>query len=117
MSDTSAPSQEEERLHYFLVCGTVVYTKKDIRNKVEQYQHTMNTVSNLGVYAFTATQIARAQQALQVRLMREFEDPKKITVRDVVINSVSYLGHMTKAEFHAKPSEPFIQMDTPEIKQ
>lgn len=101
----------EERLHYYLIAGKVIYHKKDIRNKTEQLQIELNGIIKTGVQQFNQTQIARAQQTLQMRLMTEFEDPKKIKVVDVILGSVSHLGYMTKDEFAPPvPETPLAQI-------
>lgn len=45
--------------------------------------------------------IGRAQQALQMLLFRKLEDDNLVVI-DVVIGSISYLGHMTETEFKAQ---------------
>lgn len=81
--------------HYFLVSGEVVFTHPDIDNTATMRLNTMivNTTKTVN-----ASQVGRAQQALQMLLFERLQDPKA-EVKDVFIMSISYLGLQAEDEF------------------
>lgn len=73
--------------------------------------NTMITVRNPFV---TAKELGKAQQALQLQAVQKINEPDMVFV-NVLLISVSYLGHMRPDEFHktneiqlAQPSEDIL---------
>ena len=52
---------------------------------------------------FGIAQLAKAQQVAQTQFFKRV-DHNAVEVVDVLVNSISYLGHMTEEEFHGKQS-------------
>lgn len=84
------------RQHYFLLAAQVIYQK----DKLERSRNFNILITSEHPFVNRA-QLGRAQQQAQVRYFTEFDTDQKSTVVDVFIQSVSNLGEMTEAEFHA----------------
>lgn len=84
------------RQHYFLLAAQVIYQK----DKLERSRNFNILITSEHPFVNRA-QLGRAQQQAQVRYFTEFDTEQKSTVVDVFIQSVSNLGEMTEAEFHA----------------
>lgn len=82
--------------HYFLLAAQVIYQK----DKLERSRNFNILIASEQPFVNRA-QLGRAQQQAQVRYFTEFDTDQKSTVVDVFIQSVSNLGEMTEAEFHA----------------
>lgn len=103
-----------EKKHHYLVVGEIVYTVKDADNI---HALRLNAVV-LGDTADTipARVIGAAQQALQMQFHQRMDDPS-VTVRDVVIMGMPYLGYMTQEEFQKVPDNTVKQeMDDKAVK-
>lgn len=89
-----------DKKHHYLVTGELVYTVKDADNI---HALRLNAVV-LGDTADTipARAIGAAQQALQMQFHQRMDNPE-VTVRDVVIMNMLYLGNMTAEEFQRPP--------------
>lgn len=89
-----------KRKHYYLVAGELVLQQDDDTPA----QARLNTVTATDYQRFATADIAKAQQALQMLFHRRMgEHAGTVKVIDVVLLSVSYLGHMTEAEFQKMP--------------
>jgi hypothetical protein len=97
-----------KKLHYFLVCGQVVFHTKD----GETGQVMLNAVVTNDSRNVPARLIGKAQQALQLHFFKQLEDPTN-TVLDVVIHAFSHLGNMTEKEFHHRPDNPSPAVNNP----
>ena len=107
-----------KKQHYFLIAGQVIFRTKD----GEPGQIMLNALVTNDTRNFPARLIGKGQQALQLHFFKQIEDAT-VTVIDVPIYSVSYLGHMTEKDFHAAPegmklvekagADPFADNDTP----
>lgn len=84
------------RQHYFLLAAQVIYQK----DKLERSRNFNILITSEHPFVNRA-QLGRAQQQAQVRYFTEFDADQRSTVVDVFIQSVSNLGEMTEAEFHA----------------
>ena len=82
--------------HYFLLAAQVIYQK----DKLERSRNFNILLTSEHPFVNRA-QLGRAQQQAQIRYFTEFDTDQKSTVVDVFIQSVSHLGEMTEAEFHA----------------
>ena len=82
--------------HYFLLAAQVIYQK----DKLERSRNFNILITSEHPFVNRA-QLGRAQQQAQVRYFTEFDTDQKSTVVDVFIQSVSHLGEMAEAEFHA----------------
>ena len=103
-----------EKKHHYLVVGEIVYTVKDTDNI---HALRLNAVI-LGDTDDTipARVIGAAQQALQMQFHQRMDDPS-VTVRDVVIMGMLYLGFMTQEEFQKVPNNTVKQeMDDEAVK-
>ncbi|QWY83510.1 hypothetical protein [Rhizobium phage RHph_X2_28B] len=111
MTDTKENQAEPERLHYFLGSGKVICVQKDDKGRDMIGEKEINCIVKTGVMGVNQTQIARAQQIMQMRFYKEFADPKKVKVTDVFLYGFSYLGYMSEQEF-APPinPEPLMQV-------
>lgn len=81
--------------NYFLLSAMVIYQK----DKLERSRN-FNILLSSDKRIVTRAQLGRAQQQAQVRFFTEFDSDRKSEIMDVYIQSVSYLGEMTEAEFH-----------------
>lgn len=100
------------RQHYFLLATQVIYQK----DKLERSRNFNILITSKHPFVNRA-QLGRAQQQAQIRYFTEFDTDQKSTVVDVFIQSVSNLGEMTEAEFHAGfeyPGKPEPEPNTGE---
>jgi hypothetical protein len=102
----NTPKGEQERLHYFLAAGKVVCVRKDEKGNDVLGEKELNCIVKTGVMGVNQTQIARAQQILQMRFYKEFGAPKDTKVTDVFLYGFSYLGHFTDEEFAPPVGNP-----------
>ena len=65
---------------------------------------------------FGIAQLAKAQQAAQSQFFKRV-DHNSVEVVDVLVNSISYLGHMTEEEFHGKKSKEELIAEAAAIAQ
>lgn len=86
--------------HYYLVSGEVSFTRKD-SEVVERIS--LNTTIANDLERVTAKDIGRAQQALQMLLFKRGD--VTLTVTDVFIVAISYLGRMNQETFLANVEE------------
>lgn len=83
--------------HYFLFAALVIYQKDKLeRNKP------LNILITSDEQIVTRTQLGRAQQQAQVRFVTEFDPEGKAEIKDVFMQSVSYLGLMDEKTFHGE---------------
>jgi hypothetical protein len=80
--------------HYLLFTVTVAYLSNGITR-----QQGLNILAVEESENVTRSLLGIAQQQAQVRFMSEV-DPKA-EIKDVLINNITHLGHMTPEEFHA----------------
>ena len=95
-----------KRSHHHLVCGEVMFHDKDNPAAVGTIK--LNTTIVSDSKDVPSRQIGQAQKMLQMLMFKRLEDPT-IVVVDVCILSVSYLGHMTRADFLKPSDDPELQ--------
>lgn len=97
-----------KKQHYFLVAGQVIFHTQD----GEHGQIMLNTLASNSERTFPARMLGRAQQALQMRFFQQVNDPT-VTVDDVPIYAISYMGYMSEKEFNAPPQGMKLQEKAP----
>jgi hypothetical protein len=106
---------KNQKLHYYLISGIVMFTIKD-GESIEPNTIPCNAIVRHTTKLFPAHKLAHAQQNLQKGMMLKIPDTMHagIQIRDVIVQSVSYLGVMTEEEFQAPP--PGMELVTaPEV--
>jgi hypothetical protein len=96
-----APKVKSVRLHHWLVAGKVTFQTPD-REGVGSFEH--NTVVTNTKPHITANMIGEAQRRIQIELFQQLGDPN-VKVVNVHMQTVNYLGAMTKEEFYTPPPE------------
>lgn len=91
------------KLHYHLVSGQVLCHPVDQPELLGPV--TLNAVIVTQTRNIPAVQLTRSQGALQQQLFTRHK-PEEVTVLDVVISTINYLGEMTPAEFLAGSQKP-----------
>lgn len=86
--------KSDNPMHYHLVSGMVLFTRQNSDVVEEIYLNTTVQTKNKTV---PAKAIGQAQQGIQMLLFKR--EGAEVTVTDVFIMSVSYLGHMTQEAF------------------
>lgn len=87
------------RKHYYLVSGEVFYRDPNAEEgTVAGGSVKLNSLLALERNRVTAMDMGKAQQALQLRFHNQMQQPT-LVVFDVFMVNISYLGHMTDAEF------------------
>lgn len=91
--------------HVFLIAGLVMFTIGDDPETSQISSIPVNAIVRHDDTNFPAAKLAKAQQNLHKSMLLKMpqEAHAAITVHDVVITNVSYLGHMTEEEFQAPP--------------
>lgn len=87
------------RQHHYMVTAQILFT---VQGKDDLNVAMQNTLVLAPEQKITVTQIARAQQGVQMQLTQKM-GTTEIEVRDVVITALMYLGHMTTEEFTKAP--------------
>lgn len=99
--------------HYFLisalVCSVAVAEVTEAKAKGTEADISVSTMPISCIVVserteFGIAQLAKAQQAAQSQFFKRV-DHNSVEVVDVLVNSISYLGHMTEEEFHGKKSK------------
>jgi hypothetical protein len=87
--------------HYYLVSGEVYFVPKDAETTEDMGSSKLNTTIMTEEPVVTARNLGRATQGLQVLLKQRAGPGADLRIVDVFISNLSYLGHMTEAEFTA----------------
>lgn len=89
-----------DKKHYYLASTRVLF-----RKRVSEHERALNVLLILDNNYVRQHDMGHVQQSAQVRLFQLLgeNEIKDISVYDVFIESISYLGHMTKDEFTATP--------------
>ena len=98
---------ETEQFHYYLITGEIFFSPNQDKKPINDiYSNRLNGVICLKDKQVTTKGLAKAQQVLQLNFFRH-NPPDTVTVRDVVISNISYLGYMSKESFEDfKVEEP-----------
>ena len=91
-------TEEQEKAHYFLSSMTVV--GMPVKGGNGQARWTCNIMTVKPKNYISRKDIAMSQQSAMNRFVNEIDQKQDFQIIDVEIGSISYLGHMTKAEFH-----------------
>lgn len=99
--------QVQQKKHHYLITAEIIFQPKD--------QEMINAVRVNGVILIddqnlTAAVLGKAQQIVQVNFHgRMQEESQNLTVVDVVLFGLTYLGHMTQEEFSKPPAGMKVQ--------
>ena len=111
--------------HYFLisalVCSVAVAEVTEAKAKGTETDISVSTMPISCIVVserteFGIAQLAKAQQAAQSQFFKRV-DHNSVEVVDVLVNSISYLGHMTEEEFHGKKSKEELIAEAAAIAQ
>ena len=111
--------------HYFLisalVCSVAVAEVTEAKAKGTEADISVSTMPISCIVVserteFGIAQLAKAQQAAQSQFFKRV-DHNSVEVVDVLVNSISYLGHMTEEEFHGKKSKEELIAEAAAIAQ
>ncbi|WP_290870392.1 hypothetical protein [Aquabacterium sp.] len=109
---------KSETHHFYLIAGMVMFSVgKDEDGQISSVP-TNAVVRHTDGTKFPAAKLAKAQQNLHKTLIMKMPEEAKplITVRDIIITNVSYLGEMTEEEFQAPADVPdAVQPPAPEV--
>lgn len=84
---------------YFLVCSEIKFTAKD----TAAMTHKQNALVTLDTTSVNIETLGKAQQAVQLAFHKIFGSD--VTVLDVYIANLIFLGDFTEKEFFAKTQE------------
>lgn len=113
------------KTHYFLisalVCSVVAAEVTEAKAKGTEADISVSTMPISCIVVserteFGIAQLAKAQQAAQSQFFKRV-DHNSVEVVDVLVNSISYLGHMTEEEFHGKKSKEELIAEATAIAQ
>lgn len=85
-----------EKVHYFLFATQVLYAREGLE-RTRNFNVMLPTENDF----VNRKGLGLAQQQAQVRFYTEFDTHRTAEIKDVFILSISHLGAMTEAEFHA----------------
>ena len=111
--------------HYFLisalVCSVAVAEVTEAKAKGTEADISVSTMPISCIVVserteFGIAQLAKAQQAAQSQFFKRV-DHNSVEVVDVLVNSISYLGHMTEEEFHGNKSKEELIAEATAIAQ
>ena len=111
--------------HYFLisalVCSVAVAEVTEAKAKGTEADISVSTMPISCIVVserteFGIAQLAKAQQTAQSLFFKNV-DHNSVEVVDVLVNSISYLGHMTEEEFHGKKSKEELIAEATAIAQ
>lgn len=95
-----------DRKHHFLIAGNVLF-QNNTSNEMGSVP--LNGVLITDRKDIPAASLAKAQQILQMRFFKNIDNSTEITVVDVVLQSMTYLGEFTEEEFQAPPAGLSVQ--------
>ena len=95
------PLLSKKRQHWFIACAEVTFVHGDGENTGITR---LNSMIKSDQQAVGVQLLGRAQQAVQLQLHKNLNDPG-LNVLNVVFISISYLGHMTEQDFYKTDSE------------
>ena len=81
--------------HFFLACAEITFVNGAKETGITR----LNTVIRSPKKAVGVLLMGRAQQAVQLQLINNLDDPTTEAL-NIVFISISYLGNMTDEEFH-----------------
>lgn len=90
-----------KRQHWFIACAEITFVHGDGENTGITR---LNSMMKSDKQAVGVEMLGRAQQAAQLQLLKNLNDPG-INVLNVVFVSICYLGHMTEKEFYKTNSQ------------
>ena len=90
----SEDTQAALKRHYHMFSIMVIYSEGG-----REKRQFMNSVSPSEQPYVNSMDLARVQQQTQVRFQQVFDPQKKAKLLDLYVQSISYMGHMTNAEF------------------
>lgn len=111
--------------HYFLIsaliCSVAVAEVTEAKAKGTETDISVSTMPISCIVVserteFGIAQLAKAQQAAQSQFFKRV-DHNSVEVVDVLVNSISYLGHMTEEDFHGKKSKEELIAEATAIAQ
>jgi hypothetical protein len=106
-----------DRLHYHLISALILFVPKENADQSGYAPVPVNAVLTTKSENVTRSDIGKAQQAAQMTLFGQLgSEAVTIQVLNVVITSMTYLGHMTKEEYEAKPEEAPAPAATPTLR-
>lgn len=92
--EDKTPTASEQKNHYHLFSIMVIYMEG-----TKERRQFLNAI-NSSIHPYVSTMdLARAQREVQVRFQKTFDPAKRCVLKDLYVQSVSYLGHMTFDEF------------------
>lgn len=94
------------RKHHFLVAGNVLFVNNPSGNLGSA---PLNGILITDTKDIPAASLAKAQQVLQMRFFKQVENSTEVTVVDVVLQTITYLGEFTEEEFQAPPQGMSLQ--------
>ena len=105
-----------DKKHFFLISGLVMFTIGDDPETAQISSIPTNAIVRHDNQNFAAAKLAKGQQNLHKSMLMKMptEAHAALTVRDIVVTNVSYLGHMTEEEFQAPP-EGMALAEVPEV--
>lgn len=89
---------ENVKHHHFLIAGNVVFQPKDGPVGATA----LNGVLIQDKLELPVASLGKCQQVLQYNFLTKMEETD-VEILDVVIMSITHLGHFTKEEFHQAP--------------
>lgn len=92
--------------HHFLVAGNVLFLNNPSGNMGSV---PLNGILLTDTKDIPAASLAKAQQVLQIRFFKQVENSAEVTVMDVVLQTITYLGEFTEEEFQAPPQGMSLQ--------
>lgn len=92
--------------HYFLIVAAISFS---LPKEDDVATISLNAIINGSTRELPVRAIGKAQQVAQLQFYERMLNPE-ITVHDVVISNIIYLGEMTKEQFEAPP-EGMIQQE------
>lgn len=99
--------QQEPLFFFYMVSATVLYKRE---NSLKQRQ--INIRLELDNPNITFAVLTQTNRAIVGRIMQEFNIPID-DIKDIIINSISMLGAMTKEQFYAEPERGVVDGGVP----
>lgn len=99
-------SNTDSDRHHYLITGEIVFTPNRESDDVNAIR--LNGVLIQDEVFFDVATLGKCQQILQLNFHQRMQDDN-INVVDVIIYSLTYLGFMTKDQFHKEPEGTKLQ--------
>lgn len=116
----------DTKYHFYMIAGMIMFTNKGAGEDAMMGSAASNAIVRHDSKTFGVAQLGKAQQNLHKGFIVKIPEEARagITVHDIVLTNISYLGFMSEKEFQKPPAGmelrdglPVLSASAPEAKE